>query len=404
MPEAIPPIAASASFRPLAGIRVLELCNFLAGPVVGMLLADLGAEVLKVEPPSGDRMRSSGMRLPGRDDGEALAFLSFNRGKRSLVADLKEPQDQALVRQLALSADVLVENLRPGSLERNGLDYAALSADNPGLVYCSVTAFGQDGPYAGLPGVDSILQAISGALFLTGEAEGRPVRTALATADYLGALVAAYGVLAALFERKTTGRGRWVQTSLLDAQMFSFGPRDQEYFLGGDRGRRIGSGHPAIVPFNTYATADGMIMLCVLSDAEWRRCCAVLGLQETDASWAKAAGRVACRGAVDAAVAAAIAGNTTTHWIAALRDADILSAPVNDLVAAFADPQVKHNGIVVMTDHPEYGRIPQLRNPVSIDGKPLPLTSRPPMLGEHSAEIRSSGWGAGDRPNDTPRK
>jgi crotonobetainyl-CoA:carnitine CoA-transferase CaiB-like acyl-CoA transferase len=355
--------------QPLQGLKVVELARILAGPWAGQLLADLGAEVVKVERPgSGDDTRHWGP--PFADDGSAAYFHACNRGKTSLAIDLQSAEGQEQVRALAREADVLIENFKVGALARFGLDFESLKAINPRLVYCSITGFGQDGPYAARPGYDFIVQAMGGIMDLTGEPDGKPQKTGVAYADLFTGMYATTAILAALRGRDAGGTGCHIDVALLDTQVAVLANQAMNYFVTGEPPRRHGNAHPNIAPYQTFATADGELVVAVGNDGQFRRLCALLGVPE-DARFATNADRVRNRAALDAVLNSAIALRRRDELLAALAAAGIPAGPINDLAEVFADPQVIARGMRIGGDGP-----PGLASPIVIDGK-RQVSSRP---------------------------
>jgi glutaryl-CoA transferase len=360
--------------KPLSGLKVVELARILAGPWAGQLLADLGAEVVKVERPgSGDDTRAWGP--PFAADGSAAYFHSCNRGKRSIVVDLDSAEGQAEVRALAAEADVLIENFKVGGLARYGLDHASLAALNPGLVYCSITGFGQTGPYAARPGYDFIVQGMGGMMDLTGEPGGEPMRAGVAIADLFTGLYASTAILAALRGRDATGTGCHIDLALLDVQVAVLANQAMNYLIGGEVPHRIGNAHPNIAPYQTFAVADGHVIVAVGNDRQFERLCALLGLP-VEARFATNADRVRARAALVGMLAPAIAQRRRDELLAALSAAGVPAGPINDVAQLFADPQVVARGLRV-----DPGDIPGVASPVVIDGR-RQVSDRPcPPLG-----------------------
>ncbi|HST36857.1 MAG TPA: CaiB/BaiF CoA-transferase family protein [Allosphingosinicella sp.] len=348
--------------RPLAGLKVVELARILAGPWCGQLLADLGADVVKVERPgSGDDTRHWGP--PFAADGSAAYFHACNRGKSSVAADLETPEGQEIVRALARDADILIENFKVCGLAKYGLDHAALSALNPRLIYCSITGFGQDGPYAARAGYDFIIQGMGGLMALTGEPDGPPMRAGVAIADLFTGLYAANAILAALRGREATGKGCHLDLALLDTQVAVLGNQAMNYLVSGEAPGRIGNAHPNIAPYQVFAVADGHVIVAVGNDAQFRRLCALLGVAG-EARFATNAGRVRNRAALDALLTPILALRQRDELLAALAAAGIPAGPINDLAAVFADPQVIARGLRI-----DPGGVPGIASPIVIDGK-----------------------------------
>jgi crotonobetainyl-CoA:carnitine CoA-transferase CaiB-like acyl-CoA transferase len=362
--------------KPLAGLKVLELARILAGPWAGQLLADLGATVVKVERPEvGDDTRHWGP--PFAADGAAAYFHACNRGKQSLAIDLEEPEGQAQVRALAAEADVLIENFKVGGLARYGLDYSSLSALNPGLVYCSITGFGQDGPYAARAGYDFIIQGMGGAMSLTGEPDGEPQKAGVAYADLFTGLYASVAILAALRERDRSGHGAHIDMALLDTQVAVLANQALNWMVSGKVPHRMGNGHINLVPYQAFKVADGEVIVAIGNDRQFARLCAILGLPElaADERFRTNPARVEHREALIPMLAEAMARRSRQEFSDALEAAGIPAGPINAVDAVFADPQVVHRGLQLE------GEIPGLASPIVIDGKRQVADARSPRLG-----------------------
>ena len=391
---------------PLQGITVLDLSRILAGPWATQVLADFGATVLKVEHPrGGDDTRHWGPPFltdeDGNDTGESGYYLAANRGKRSLAIDFSRAEGRDLVRRLASQADVLVENFKVGGLARYGLGYDALSADNPRLVYLSISAFGQDGPDAAKPGYDAMIQAMGGLMSLTGVPDGEPgagpQKVGVAVADLMCGMYAVSAILAALYERDRSGRGQYVDLSLLDSQVAWLANQNLNYLVTGQSPRRQGTAHPNIAPYQAFATADGHLMLAVGNDAQFARLCEAAGAAglAADARFRTNRDRVAHRAALVPALAALFAGRTTRDWLARLEAAQVPCGPINDLAQVFAEPQVRHRGLRLDLPHPTAGRAPGVRNPVRFSRTSLDYERAPPPLGADTVAELESRLGLG---------
>lgn len=387
---------------PLTGLRVLELARILAGPWCGQLLADLGADVVKVERAgAGDDTRQWGPPFVPGAKGENLGaayFHSANRGKRCIEADFETPKGQALVRRLAAHADVVIENFKVGGLTKYGLDYAALKAVNPRLVYCSITGFGQDGPYAARAGYDFLVQGMAGAMSLTGQPDGPPTKSGFAVADLFCGLYAANAIQAALLRREKTGEGAYVDCSLLDAQVAVLGYQAVNYFVSGLPPRRMGNGHPNLVPYDVFPVADGDVILATGNDAQFRKLCDILGAPEmgTDPDYATSKDRVKNRVALTAKLHALTRKTTRAELLPKLDAAAVPAGPINTVADVFEDPQVIHRGMRIDVDNPRAagGSTPGLRSGIVIDGAPAASPRPAPGLGEHTAEILADpNWG-----------
>ena len=369
---------------PLDGILVADFSRVLAGPLAAMLLGDLGADVVKVErPDGGDDTRAWGPPWRGA---EATYYLGLNRNKRSLALDLGDPGDVALARRLADSADVLIESFRPGLMARWGLDGEALRASNPGLVTCAVTAFGTESDEARtLPGYDFLAQAMGGLMSVTGEPDGRPLKTGAAVIDLVCGLLAVVGIQAALAERERTGRGRHVEVSLMDAALMSLLNQGSAWVLGGVVPQRRGNRHPSIVPYETYETADRPIAIAVGNDRLFGRLCEVLGLAElaADGRFATNSARVAHADELAERLEAVLRTRPASRWVDALRAAAVPAGPINDVAEAFALAES-----LGMEPVREAGGYPLPAPPLRLDGERPPIRRPPPRLDEHGEELR----------------
>jgi crotonobetainyl-CoA:carnitine CoA-transferase CaiB-like acyl-CoA transferase len=369
----------------LSHLRVLDLSRVLAGPWASQTLADLGAEVIKVERPgSGDDTRGWGPPWVDEKGGDSTYFASANRGKKSITVDLARPEGQEIVRRLAARSDVLLENFKVGALERHGLDYPRLSEENPRLVYCSITGFGQTGPYRDRAGYDFLIQGMGGLMSITGEPSGEPMKVGVAVADILTGMYAATAVLAALAFRERSGRGQHVDLSLLDVQVAMLANQAQSYLATGRPPERLGNAHPSIVPYQAFAASDGYVIVAVGNDGQFRRLCAAAGCAELadDARFATNAGRVRHREELIAILAGVIARRTRREWIEALEVATVPCGPINDLAQVFADPQVVHRGLRMET-----GTVPLVRSPIRLSETPERTGVGPPSLGQHTDEV-----------------
>jgi crotonobetainyl-CoA:carnitine CoA-transferase CaiB-like acyl-CoA transferase len=383
---------------PLGNIRVLDLSRILAGPWCTQLLADFGADVIKVEKPgSGDDTRSWGPPWlkddNGRDTGESAYFLSCNRGKRSVAIDFTRTEGQALVMKLAQRADVLVENFKVGALKRYGLDYDTLKRHNPRLVYCSITGFGQSGPYAQRAGYDATVQAMGGLMSITGERDDRPgggpQKVGVAVADLMAGMYAASAILAALRHRDCSGEGQHIDLALLDTQVAWLANQASNHLVGGVLPGREGTAHPNIVPYQAFATADGHLMLAVGNDAQFIRFATVAGHPEWahDPRFATNPARVRHREVLVPRIATALAERGSTAWLAALEAGGVPAAPINDLAQVFVDPQVIARGLRVQAAHADGGHVAMVRNPVLFSATPVREPVAPPTCGQHGAEV-----------------
>jgi crotonobetainyl-CoA:carnitine CoA-transferase CaiB-like acyl-CoA transferase len=385
---------------PLQGIKVLDLSRILAGPWATQCLADFGATVWKVEKPgAGDDTRHWGppwlKDSAGRDTAEAAYYLSANRGKRSLAIDFTKPAGQKLIRGLAERADVLIENFKVGTLARYGLDYGSLKALNPRLIYCSISAFGQDGPEAGGAGYDAMIQGMSGLMSITGEPDGGPIKVGVAVSDLISGMYALSAILGALYERQTSGKGQAIDLALLDTQVAALANQGLNYLISGVPPGRRGTAHPNIVPYQAFATADGYLMLAVGNDRQFEGFCGAAGRPElaTDARFRTNAGRVANRALLIPEIDRLCRLKTTRQWLAVLAPIGVPCGPINNLAEVFDEPQVKHRKMRFDLPHPEGGSVPQVRNPILYSRTALEYRDPPPLLGEHTAEVLASQLG-----------
>ncbi|PAU79017.1 CaiB/BaiF CoA transferase family protein [Halomonas salipaludis] len=377
---------------PLDGIVVLDMSRVLAGPWAGQLLADLGAQVIKIERPgSGDDTRSWGppwLEDAAGDPLEAAYFLCANRGKQSLAVDITRPEGQALVRELASRADILLENFKVGGLKKYGLDYASLHELNPGLIGCSITGFGQDGPYAHRAGYDFMIQAMGGLMSVTGDAEGMPMKTGVAITDVMTGLYAAVGVLAALHERGRTGAGRHIDVALLDVQLATLANQALNTLVSGRDPQRHGNAHPNIVPYQAFACADGYLVLTVGNDSQFVRFATLLGHPEwaTDPAYATNGARVANRDTLVALIEACLLARPRDAWLADFETHGIPAGPINTISESLHDPQVLHRGMVTTLERGG-NAVPQIGNPLRFDGDGQTSRRAPPGLGQDSDSV-----------------
>jgi crotonobetainyl-CoA:carnitine CoA-transferase CaiB-like acyl-CoA transferase len=372
---------------PLEGIRVLDLSRVLAGPYATMVLADLGADVIKVEHPErGDDTRHWGPPFAG---GEAAYFLSVNRNKRSIAVDLKDPEGLKRVKRLAAGADVLIENMRRGTLDRLGLGYEALRETNPGLVYCSVTGFGP-GKDADRPGYDFLIQARAGIMGITGFPDGEPTKVGVAIADIVCGLYAATAILAALRRRETSGEGTRLEVPLFESTLSWLANRGQEYLVSGENKGRMGNAHPTIVPYQTFDASDKPIAVAVGNDAQFRRLCEVIGRAELadDDRYATNPARVANREELVEILEREFSKRPADEWVGKIREAGVPCGPVNALADVFSDEHVLSAGILQTVEHPAAGLLKVLASPILIDRERPPIRRPPPTLGQHTEE----GW------------
>jgi len=388
----------------LSHLRVLDLSRVLAGPWSGQILADLGADVIKVERPgNGDDTRSWGPPFlrdaRGENTSEAAYYLSANRNKRSVTIDFTQPEGQRLVRELAEKSDIVIENFKVGGLAAYGLDYQSLKALNPKLIYCSITGFGQTGPYAKRAGYDFMIQGLGGLMSLTGRPEGEegagPVKVGVALTDILTGLYSTVAILAALAHRDQTGIGQHVDMALLDVQVACLANQAMNYLTTGTPPRRLGNAHPNIVPYQDFPTADGDFILTVGNDGQFRKFAEVAGQPQwaDDPRFATNKLRVANRGELIPLIRQATVFKTTAEWVSQLETAGVPCGPINDLAQMFQDPQVVARGLAVTIPHPLAGIVPQVASPIRLSETPVEYRRAPPLLGEHTEAVLSEVLG-----------
>lgn len=371
---------------PLAGVRVIDFTRVLAGPAASLALADLGAEVFKIEPPgTGDETRS----FPPIRDGESHYYLSVNRGKKSIVVDLKSPEGLALVKDLAARCDVLVENYRPGVMDRLGLGWEELHAINPRLIYCSISGYGQTGPLRDRPSFDIVLQAMSGALSMNGEADGLPMKMGIPLGDLVGGINGPIGILSALYERERTGLGRHIDVSLMDGLMGMLGYIAQLAFFTGTDPQRVGSQHPNLVPYGIFPASDGSIVIACLTPGFWGRVCASIGQPELtgDPRYDTLEKRRDAREEVNAIVSAFTARHTVDELVAIFTAHEVPHAPILGVTEALAQPQAVARGMVVEAQHASLGPIPIVNRPIRFTDAEQPVPEAPPVLGQHTDAV-----------------
>jgi len=377
----------SAVPKPLAGLKTIDFTRHMAGPYATVMLADFGADVVKVESvPQGDPARGTGIHFQGE---ESALFLMWNRGKRSVALDLRDGRALEAVRRLIADADVLVENYRPGVAESIGIGYDAMSALNRRLIYCSVSAFGPDGPYAEFPGTDPVVQAMSGVMSVTGECGGGPILTGVPIADFTGAMVAVQGILLALAARERTGRGQKVDISMLHALMFSLTTRLAGYWADRQDPERFGSAHSVVVPYQAFETSDGHAVAGVWADTAWRPFCVAIEREDliADPRYATNVARVENRDGLLSLLRSLFITRTTAEWEPRFRDAGALFGPVLTVSEVLEHPQVRALEAVGSVEHAELGEIPQLRSPITLSETPGGLDRPPPLLGQHTREV-----------------
>lgn len=375
----------------LQGIRILDFSRVLAGPFCTMLLADYGAEVVKIEQPgSGDETRQWGPPWVGDAAQQMSAyFVSVNRNKQSLTLNLKTREGQVLAHQLAAKADVLIENFKVGQMARYGLDYATLSAEYPGLIYCSITGYGQDGPYAERPGYDYAIQAQSGLMAITGPAESEPYKVGVAISDVVTGLFASNAILAALHHRQQTGQGQYIDIALLDSQIAALVNVASNYLITHQPPVRYGNSHPNIVPYQTFEASDGTFVLAVGNDGQFRLACQAIGKPEffTDPRFASNPARVTHRDELVALLKPIFKQKTVKEWVECFVEAGVPVAPVNELPQVFDDPQVQARGLVHTSTLPDGTPVPMVGPAAQFSHTPPSVRSAPPLLGQHNAEV-----------------
>ncbi len=383
---------------PLAHIRVLDLSRILAGPWATQILADLGAEVIKVERPGqGDDTRTWGPPFlkdaDGKETTDSAYYLAVNRGKKSLTLDLASPQGQDLVRQLAAKSNVLVENYKTGGLAKYGLGYEDLKALNPGLVYCSITGFGQDGPYAKRAGYDYFLQAMGGMMSITGPADGEPgagpLRVGVALIDIITGMYSATAILAALNHIERTGEGQYIDMALMDSATALLANQGMNYLISGRSPGRSGNSHPNVAPYQPFETADGWIIVAIGNDNQFGRYCRLIGRPEMadDERFKRNQGRIENRAELIPPIEAAMRQRSSADWLAALEAEGIPGGPINELDQVFADPQVQHRGMNIELPHALAGDVPLIASPIKLSQTPVSYSHAPPTLGEHSEAV-----------------
>jgi crotonobetainyl-CoA:carnitine CoA-transferase CaiB-like acyl-CoA transferase len=382
----------------LSGLKVLDLSRVLAGPWSGQLMADLGADVVKVERPgAGDDTRGWGPPWlkdeDGQSTGESAYYLCANRNKRSVTIDLGQPEGQRLVRELAARADIVIENFKVSGLRQYGLDYASLKEVNPRLIYCSITGFGQSGPYAPRAGYDFLIQGMGGLMSLTGRPDGveggGPMKVGVALTDVMTGLYATVAVLAALAHRERTGEGQYIDLALLDVQIACLANQASNYLVGGVIPGRMGNAHPNIVPYQEFATADGYMIIAVGNDSQFANCCKALGHQEwaSDECFATNPQRVKYRQELVARIHRITITRTTAEWIATMEAVGVPCGPINTLDKVFADPHVQSRGMRIEMEHPLAGTVPLVANPINMSASPVQYRSAPPALGADTDEV-----------------
>ncbi len=384
----------------LSHIRVLDLSRILAGPWAGQMLADMGAEVIKIERPKrGDDTRHWGppwlKDLEGNDTAEAAYYLCVNRGKKSVTIDITHPQGQALICKLASKCDILLENYKVGGLAKYSLDYASLKADNPGLIYCSISGFGQTGPYKNRAGYDFLIQGMAGLMSITGEPDGSagagPQKVGVALSDIMTGLYASNACLAALAYRGQTGKGQHIDLALLDVQVATLANQASNYLISGDIPQRLGNAHPNIVPYQSFASADGHFILAVGNDDQFARLCKLLGQSQlaSDPRFTTNANRVKNRTELIPQLVELFKSQSSHHWIETLEEIGVPCGPINTIDQVFDDPQVQQRGMQIERPHPTAGSVPLVGSPIKFSESTVEPGAAPPLLGEHTDRVLS---------------
>jgi crotonobetainyl-CoA:carnitine CoA-transferase CaiB-like acyl-CoA transferase len=370
---------------PLSDLTVLDFSRILAGPYCTMLLGDMGAEVLKVEPPGGDDCRHWG---PPFVEGESAYFLAVNRNKKSLCIDLKKERGRQIIRDLLPRVDVVIENFRPGTMARLGLDYPTLSAEHPALVYCSISGYGQTGPLSQRPGYDAVMQGEGGWMGLTGEPEGAPMKVGASLADIFTGMMASEGILAALYRRERSGKGDYVDVALFDSVMATLCYQAQGYLMTGDVPRRLGNRHSSLAPYETFETSDGHVILGVGNDSLWRRFCDAVGERAPDEEQFRTnEGRVLHYDELRGRLEPLFHSRTTSEWVALLESAGVPVGRVRNVAEVFENPQVEARHMKLGVEHPKLGRLPLTGNPIKLARSQEREHLPPPMLGQHNESV-----------------
>jgi len=374
--------------KPLEGIKVLDLSRVLAGPYCTMMLGDLGADVIKVERPGeGDETREWG---PPDAAGESAYYLCVNRNKRGITVDLKAPEGREIIKKLAARSDIIIENYKVGTLARLGLGYEDIKKINPGIIYCSITGFGQYGPYKDRPGYDFIIQGMGGIMSITGDPDGPPMKVGVAIVDITAGLFACSSILAALYYREKTGLGQYIDISLLDSVVAWLANVGSNYLISGELPKRYGNAHPNIVPYEPFQAKDGVwIALGVGNDRQWRDFCRLAGLEHLadDPRFAINPQRVIHRKELIPIIAEKMKERTSDEWLEELDKLKIPCGPINTLDRVFSDPQVQARGMVVEVPHPKAGKVKFVASPMKFSLTPCIVERHPPLLGEHTEEV-----------------
>lgn len=370
----------------LEGVRVLDFTRVMAGPFATMLLGDLGADVIKIEPPGGDDTRGWGPPWIGSD---SAYFMSANRNKRSIIIDLKKPESREIIKKLVERSDIVVENFRPGVAEQLGISYSQLSRINPKIIYCSISGFGQSGPYRDKPGYDLIALAMSGLMSITGEPDRPPVKFGVPIADLTTAIFAALSIVSALYWREKTGKGQYIDMALLDVQVLLLSHQAFNYFATGEEPQRMGSAHPNIVPYQAFETSDGYIVVTIGSEKLWEQFCKVIDRPDllVDPKFKTNADRVMNRRILVEELSKIFKSRTTDYWMEKLESVGIPAAPILTVGQVLSSEHVKNRELVIEIDHPEAGRIKMLGTPFKLSETPGKIRTPPPIRGQHTYEI-----------------
>jgi crotonobetainyl-CoA:carnitine CoA-transferase CaiB-like acyl-CoA transferase len=383
---------------PLSHIRVLDLSRILAGPFSTQILSDLGAEIIKVERPGeGDDTRKWGppwvQDTDGNDTTDSAYYLACNRGKKSITVDISKPEGQQMIRDLAAKSDVLVENYKVGGLKKYGLTYDDLKDDNPSLVYCSITGFGQTGPYAPRAGYDYMIQAMSGLMSVTGEEDGKPgggpMRAGVSVADITTGLYSTIAILGALTHRERTGDGQHLDMALLDCATSILANQALTYFNTGIAPVRVGNRHPSVVPYQPFQTSDGHLIIAVGNDGQFERLCGVLGMPEVaaDERYAKGSGRIKAQPELAAMIAPLVLEKTTEEWLEIFNGVSVPCGPINNVEDVFNDPQIAHREMRISQPHSKAGSVDLLGSPLNFSATPVEYQGGPPVMGEHTSDV-----------------
>ena len=379
--------------QPLQGVRVLDLSRVLAGPYCTMVLGDLGADVIKVEPPEGDETRGWG---PPFAEGESAYYLCVNRNKRGIVINLKTDEGKKILRDLALQSDVLVENFRPGTLKKFGLDFETLHELNPKLIYCSITGFGQTGSMKDKPGYDFMIQALGGLMSITGEPDGEPMKTGVAVVDLFAGQNAIIAILAALQARTLTGRGQQLDIALFDSQLGWLANVASNYLISGKLPKRHGNAHANIVPYQSFQASDGWFAIAVGNDRQFARLCDLIGKPEfaADEKFSTNSARVQNRAELIPLLIDIFKTASVSDWLARLDEAEIPCGPIQNFEQVFSMPVVGEREMLVKMEHPTIGKLPLVGSPLKMSDTPVEFRLPPPLMGEHTEEVlRELGWG-----------